>query len=292
MQENKHLGLNALGSSNCMMGQLFEYSSFSERETFTFCTDAVLLGCMLRWCVLLFAWTSSSGTLRKNRHYQNNWPENPHGEALAEFRTSDSDVSASFSEEGPDLPPDLPSSPPPPLPAEDPALNPHPGLDDPLPPPQQFSSFPPSSGSGDSPEGCIPSPVDAPPASQLVKFTTGAAAAPAAPALRTFRAAGDSASLGSLGSHGSGGENTRHSPTPTSDNASLNSESSLERLGLHSNATNPLDARYVAHPGSWCRLADGPKFTHYHPVKMRSISGYFPKLTLLCSFKCVNFVFL
>ena len=45
--------------------------------------------------------------MRKNRRYQKNWPENPHGEGLAEF----------YDGEGDDLPPELPSSPPPSLPS-------------------------------------------------------------------------------------------------------------------------------------------------------------------------------
>ena len=43
--------------------------------------------------------------MRKNRRYQKNWPENPHGEGLAEFWDGEGDD---------DLPPELPSSPPPP----------------------------------------------------------------------------------------------------------------------------------------------------------------------------------
>ena len=46
--------------------------------------------------------------MRKNRRYQKNWPENPHGEGLAEFYDAG---------EGDDLPPELPSSPPPSFPS-------------------------------------------------------------------------------------------------------------------------------------------------------------------------------
>ena len=52
--------------------------------------------------------------MRKNRRYQKNWPENPHGEGLAEFYDGEGDG---------DLPPELPSSPPPSFPSRPAAVD-------------------------------------------------------------------------------------------------------------------------------------------------------------------------
>ncbi len=58
------------------------------------------------WLRVTLCLVCSDGTLRKNRKYQRNWPENPEGESLAEYPPNSSD-------NGELPPPELPSSPPP-----------------------------------------------------------------------------------------------------------------------------------------------------------------------------------
>ncbi len=99
------------------------------------------------WLRVTLCLVYSDGTLRKNRKYQRNWPENPEAESLAEYPSNSSETGELPPPQLPSSPPELPSSPPelPSSPAPELPSSPSPDLPSPqiheLPPSNKFSEL-------------------------------------------------------------------------------------------------------------------------------------------------------